>query len=90
MKWYYIGFLSLLVCTLTGSLGWYIGGLENKFLPSAAVAIIYAAFSVISFSKDFRSKNPDFAAYIVLGFLSVLIYGAAALINHHRHLPLPQ
>ena len=90
MKWYYMGFLSLLVCTLTGSLGWYIGGLENKLLASAAVAIVCVAFSVISISRDFRRKFPDFAAYTVLGFFSVVIYAAAALINHHQHLPLPQ
>ena len=97
MKWYYMGLLSLLVCTLTGSLGWYIGGLENKvggveskLLASAAVAIVCVAFSVISISRDFRRKFPDFAAYTVLGFFSVVIYAAAALINHHQHLPLPQ
>ena len=87
MKWYYIGLLSLLVCTLTGLLGWYIGGLENKFWPSAAVAIVCVALSVISFSRDFRRKFPDFAAYTVLCFFSVVIYAAAAIINHHRHLP---
>ncbi len=97
MKWYYFGLLSLVVCIFTGSLGWYIGGLESKvggveskLLASAAVAIVCVAFSVISLSRDFRRKFPDFTAYSVLGFSSVVIYGAAALINHYRHLPLPQ
>lgn len=90
MKWYYMGLLSLLVCTLTGSLGWYIGGHENKFWLSAAVAIICIAFGVASCSRDFRRKFPDFAAYTVLWISSILIYAAAAIISHHRHLPLPQ
>ena len=95
MKWYYFGLLSLVVCILTGLLGWYIGGLESevggvesKLLASVVVAIVCVAFGVASCSRDFRRKFPDFTAYAVLALSSILIYAAAAIISHHRHLPL--
>ncbi len=92
MKWYYFGLLSLVACTFSGLLGWYVGGMEgkslggieNKFLASAAVVIVCVASGVIYLSRDFRRKFP---AYSLLDYSCVVIYGAAALINHHRHLP---
>lgn len=86
MKWYYLGLLSLFGCTLTGLLGWYIGGLENKFFAAAAVGIVFAVSSAIEFFTDLRRKFPTYS----LIYLSCIVaYGAAALISHYQHLPPP-
>ena len=46
MKWYNFGPLSFLVCTLSGLLGWYIGGLEKPYLACAVVVLAAVAYWV--------------------------------------------
>ena len=87
MKWYYMGFLSLLVCTLSGLLGWLVGGLENSPFWVGFVGFL----AIMCHTQFFTRKFPVFysnAGYIVLYLLAGGIYAAAVLINFERHVAL--
>lgn len=87
MKWYYMGLLSLLVCTLSGLLGWYIGSLENSPFWVGCVGIL----AIMCHTKFLIKQFPVFysnAGYIVLYMLAGSIYAAAAIINFERHVAL--
>ena len=86
MKWHNFGLLLLVACTLSGLLGWYIGGLENKFFGAAAVVIVCVASCAICLFTDIRRKFP---AYSLIDSSCIVTYWAAALISHYRHLPPP-
>jgi hypothetical protein len=94
MKWYYFGLLSLLVCTFSGLLGWYIiGGLENLNRACVAVVMAAVAYWVMSASMDFKNFKRQFSYltsnvhYTILHILCALIYATSLVVSHHRHLP---
>ena len=88
MKWYNFAPLSLLVCTLSALLGWYVGGSDQMQLLTGLIAVgiclIVGKYGQRIFRRIFPHFKPNIR-YSMLSISAIIIYAVSVIMSDHYH-----